>query len=533
MEYPPVKPHQIALHELMKVVRYDNYKTSFQHILDLAGNDVGALLEVYQNYCSAYISCGKMDEAREMVRKAREVEASESTDKAFILLIEAFYHSMGSEVELSETLIEQALLLLDDTTTEPYFVALTIKGWNCIDRNRFKEGIKYCNEIIDNAKSTLLVSLRHAHTNIGIIYKQLKEYDESALHFQSSLVLSQQLGYVRFISSDYANLGSLAHYRFQSDRTREEYLHESIKYNHLSLEVSSHTSDSYYKVLTLGNLGSNYTDAKDFPNALKYGREAASMAKAINVNYLMVSSSLDLGNILKAAGEYSESLAQLEGCLLQIENLPEERRVDLYQSLSFNCSHLGLWEKAYRYSQELVQLLQETAAKTKDGVQYHQLLVEKVRQQENELQQLQLKSIEEKMQVQTTQLVTQTELLAKFRDELREIVRKAGTTDAVGALKQVKEKLKELPCKQIDWEKFETEFAAVHPEFTNKLYERYPTLTPMEVKMCSLLRLALKSQEIARLFCVTERAVEFHRLNIRKKCGIPKEQSLSAFLNNL
>ena len=135
------------------------------------------------------------------------------------------------------------------------------------------------------------------------------------------------------------------------------------------------------------------------------------------------------------------------------------------------------------------------------------------------------------MSSQAAQLVSQTELLAKFRDELREITRKYPSDNP--GMREVKEKLKELPCKQIDWEKFESEFSAVHPEFTRKLYERYPQLTPMEVKMCSLLRLNLKSHEIARLFCVTERTVEFHRLNIRKKCGIPKEQSLSVFLNSL
>jgi tetratricopeptide (TPR) repeat protein len=532
MEYPPVKPYQIALHELMKVVRYDTYKKSFQHILDLAGNDVGALLEVYQNYCSAYISCGKMDEAREMVRKARGVEALEPADKAFILLIAAFYHSMGSEVELSETFVGQALLLLDDTAAELYFLALTIKGWNCIDRNRFTEGIKYCNEIIENAKSTHLVSLRNAHTNIGIIYELLEEYNEAALHFQSSLVLSQQLGYVRFISSDYANLGTLAYYRFQSDKTREDYLHESIKYNHLSLEVSSPSSDSYFKVLTLGNLGNNYSLAKDFHNALKYGSEAASMAKAINVNYLIASSSLDLGNILKAAGEYRESLAQLEGCLLQIENLPEERRADLYQSLSISCNHLGLWEKAYHYSQAFVQLLQENTKKTKDGIQYHnQLLVEKLRQQENELHQLQIRSIQEKMQSQASLLVAQTDLLDKFRNDLRVIVRESD--EPVAALKQIKEKLKQLPCSQIDWTKFESQFNEVHPEFRSTLAGKFPELTEMEQRIAVMVRMDLKSADIAKLFCITERAIEFHRLNMRKKLGLAGSETLPKFLKSI
>jgi DNA-binding CsgD family transcriptional regulator/septum formation topological specificity factor MinE len=148
-----------------------------------------------------------------------------------------------------------------------------------------------------------------------------------------------------------------------------------------------------------------------------------------------------------------------------------------------------------------------------------------------EVQKIRVEQLEMQLTSQATQLVTQTELLAKFRDELREIVQKYPFTEP--GMREVKEKLKELPCKSIDWEKFEAEFKAVHPEFSRKLHEKFPKLTPTEAKICSLLRLNLKSHEIARLFCLSERSVETHRFNIRRKLGMDREKSLSLFLNSL
>jgi DNA-binding CsgD family transcriptional regulator len=108
----------------------------------------------------------------------------------------------------------------------------------------------------------------------------------------------------------------------------------------------------------------------------------------------------------------------------------------------------------------------------------------------------------------------------------------AHSTGTDPAIKEVKEKLKELPL-QMDWKKFETEFTAVHPEFARKLHKQFPKLTPTEMKMCSLLRLNLRSQEIARLLNLAERSVETHRFNIRRKLEIERERGLGEFLNTL
>ena len=101
------------------------------------------------------------------------------------------------------------------------------------------------------------------------------------------------------------------------------------------------------------------------------------------------------------------------------------------------------------------------------------------------------------------------------------------------ALKKIKEKLKELPCESVDWVKFEKEFTSVHPEFRAKVMEKFPMLTKQEVKMCQLARLGLKSHEMARLLCLSERTIDGHRNNLRKKLGLAPSENLTKFLQTL
>jgi DNA-binding CsgD family transcriptional regulator len=159
-------------------------------------------------------------------------------------------------------------------------------------------------------------------------------------------------------------------------------------------------------------------------------------------------------------------------------------------------------------------------------------------QKEVELQRIRAEQLQLEISMKSTQLSSQalhlakqTEILSRFRNELREIVRR--TNDAVQAIRDVKEKLRELPCATIDWEKLEADFRAVHPEFLNRLTERFPDLTPMEVKICMLLRLQMTSPDIATMLCLSERNIENHRYRIRQKLGLGRQQNLHRSLEHL
>jgi DNA-binding CsgD family transcriptional regulator len=128
-------------------------------------------------------------------------------------------------------------------------------------------------------------------------------------------------------------------------------------------------------------------------------------------------------------------------------------------------------------------------------------------------------------------LARQTETLGRFRNDLRYIIRES--SDSIVIVKSIKLKLEELPCESIDWGKFESEFQETYPEFTAKLVKKYPSLTKMEARICSLVKLQLTTPDIAQLLCVSDRTVENHRMHIRKKMELKKGVELHDVLTGI
>jgi DNA-binding CsgD family transcriptional regulator len=110
---------------------------------------------------------------------------------------------------------------------------------------------------------------------------------------------------------------------------------------------------------------------------------------------------------------------------------------------------------------------------------------------------------------------------------LRKILRKIEVRDP--AITEIYQKLKELPD-GVDWKAFEEEFEKVHPEFGSNISKKFPDLTPMELKLCALLRLNLNSRDISKLLSLSKRTIENHRHRIRQKLGIEGRGDIAKFL---
>ncbi|PWK27074.1 two component regulator with propeller domain [Arcicella aurantiaca] len=81
-----------------------------------------------------------------------------------------------------------------------------------------------------------------------------------------------------------------------------------------------------------------------------------------------------------------------------------------------------------------------------------------------------------------------------------------------------------------DWQIFEANFNEVHQEFLEKLLEKFPNLTPSDLKLAAYLRMNLSTKEIAQLFNITNRSVELKRYRLRKKLNLDTEVNLGEFM---
>lgn len=76
------------------------------------------------------------------------------------------------------------------------------------------------------------------------------------------------------------------------------------------------------------------------------------------------------------------------------------------------------------------------------------------------------------------------------------------------------------------WDAFSRQFHKVHHNFYYSLARKHTKLTVTEMKVCSLIRIGLSSQEIADFLCVSKRTVDTHREHIRTKLNLPARAQL-------
>jgi DNA-binding CsgD family transcriptional regulator len=74
--------------------------------------------------------------------------------------------------------------------------------------------------------------------------------------------------------------------------------------------------------------------------------------------------------------------------------------------------------------------------------------------------------------------------------------------------------------RHLAWEQAELASGGFYAHNLDEIAHRYPTLTPMELRVCALVKSMLPSWKIAEILCIKEESVERYRCRIRRKLGI-------------
>lgn len=130
----------------------------------------------------------------------------------------------------------------------------------------------------------------------------------------------------------------------------------------------------------------------------------------------------------------------------------------------------------------------------------------------------------------TLMVINHQELLNKLKKEIQENIRtgKLYRSNGSSLVKMIDSNL----SGEDEWAFFQENFDLIHGNFFRKLTERYPVLTPGDLRLCALLRLNYSSKEIAKMLNLTLRGVEAARYRLRKKLNLEEEENLVSFVIN-
>lgn len=126
-------------------------------------------------------------------------------------------------------------------------------------------------------------------------------------------------------------------------------------------------------------------------------------------------------------------------------------------------------------------------------------------------------------------LGSKNKILKIIREEVEKIHREVGE-DKIDPLLDLINKNIDI---ERDWDEFKEEFDDVYEDFRENLSQKFPQLSPYQIKICSMIRGDMMTHEIANLLCIQDRSVESQRYRIRKKLKLNERRNLKEFLKKI
>lgn len=130
----------------------------------------------------------------------------------------------------------------------------------------------------------------------------------------------------------------------------------------------------------------------------------------------------------------------------------------------------------------------------------------------------------------TMHLVQRNKLLARIKEVISLIIKSDDIPDGSGSLRHLVRLIRDVEKGDHELDQLTMHFNNVNNEFFNKLKDRYPDLSPNDLKFCAYLRMNLSSKEMAQLMHVTIKAIEVGRYRLRKKLSLQPDINLYEFL---
>lgn len=177
---------------------------------------------------------------------------------------------------------------------------------------------------------------------------------------------------------------------------------------------------------------------------------------------------------------------------------------------------------------------------------YYQIIVQQqtellkkkrlIQEQEYEIAQVELQKVQQKSQYHQQQITTYVQILTQ-KNQLIEALSQEVKTLNIQNKQEESQKIQNISLlvesrllSDSDWIEFKRIFDEVHAGFFVRLKDKYPQLTPAEIRLSALIKLNLSTKEIAAILAVSPKSVNVARYRLRKNLGLEKGTDVTKFV---
>jgi len=320
------------------------------------------------------------------------LQADTSRIDAVHILIRSHLYSEPSQAETYIT----GLLHFADSIGDPYQRALATNYLGILDQmtSAYEKALGHYNDAIDIAKESELGSLLSGLLiNAGTIYYQAKGDHETAIQYiNEGIEASRKYGYPKFIANAHTNLGAIyrdlgqleesfdqfnqafqiadslelkgniagAHLGMGTVMEKKGDLNQAIDYFMKSLKASEELGNKYEMTRPLSNIGVAYMEQKDYENALLYFNRSLTNSKELGDQHGISSGLSYLGNVYVFQGQDSLALSYFLESLKIAEEIEETYSItNVLPNIGNVYLRQGKYDLAEQYYQRSLKLERE------------------------------------------------------------------------------------------------------------------------------------------------------------------------------
>jgi len=413
--------------------------------------------------------------------------------------------------------------------------------------------------------------MSQAMSRIGVLYSSLKNNTKALEYLSRSLAITKKQNNKTGISS---NLNSIANVYTEMKDYRK-----ALSYYNESHKIAEEIGDMRLQGTISFHMGIAYMKLGENSLALESLQDALKVFHTLNNELRLARTQIQLGEYYLHAGNISPGINYADSAL-QTGQLHGFRDVALNASELLHRLYLSKKDtlKAYRYAilesqwKDSVVNGEKQKTLTKLETQYQfekEQAARSIKQQRRDFVVLifiiillsliiilflvwnrqkvkarnvflQNQSLEQELEFKKKELVLhvmnlikKNQILSDLSEKLVQIESETKSTESRDTLKKIARELKKTDDEDV-WKELSLRFREVHGEFYDKLMDKFPSLSPNELRLCAFLRLNMSSKEIAALTGQQISSLETARHRLRQKLGISNsEVNLVTFLSQL
>lgn len=377
------------------------------------------------------------------------------------------------------------------------------------------------NECIEKGISLKRVKDSQAlYNNIGNIYLSKNDLEAAASYYIKGLQLAEK-------KNDYQNIGNLANNLGKLEMQRGNF-DSAFVYLARSLEAREAGKDQNGIAKSYYYLADYYSKTGNLDKAMDYARKSVNLSLQLNELHTTMTAYNFMYQISKLRNKPSEALEYLEiykdlnDSLLNQGNVEHITRLQMEYEFDRLQTEKEISQKKLRMNYlliivGLISILIIMGLLVILAISRHK----RISLEKGKLE-LDISVKNKELTTNVLYLLKKNELILDITNRLLNLKSKLKPENR-DAVQRIIFDLQSISEPEV-WDEFEYRFQKVHEDFYRNLKEKFPDLTPAEIKLAAFLRLNMTTKDIASITRQNINTLETARYRLRKKLGISNQE---------